>query len=61
MVKKKKIGKVVFNWKGYKLRHVTPTGGKLAVFTGKKRHPDFPNEFGTYLEGVNTLKNANLL
>lgn len=58
MVKKKKFGKVVFNWKGYTLRHVTPKGGKLAVFTGKHRHPDFPDEFGTLEEGVTVLKNT---
>ena len=56
MVNKKKFGKVVFNWKGYKLRHTE--SGRLAVFTGKKRCPDFPDEYGTFDEAVAVLKEA---
>ena len=56
MIKKenKQIGKVLVNYNGFRLRHLIKNGGRIGIFTGKKRYND--NTFGSKAEGLAFIK-----
>lgn len=55
MIKKNKIGKIVTNYKGYKLRHLKSDGGRIGVFTKKKQMANTP-DFGSVAEALTYLR-----